>query len=252
MIPASNQRGMTFHWEVKRRWPTVLPGFILISLIVHAATFFVFRVTYPPQASMAAPPPAVTVLDPRRPDHQALLRWIEAEDPSPGISASNAITDRLLQVDYKASYAAPKTPPLMLPEDVPRAQFPPARDPLSIIRSAEPKPPAPVPLATGDSTRVTFAGNLQQRIGDRLPPFSVTKKSAVELEQTAFLVGVDAHGTIKYVMPQFSSGDAALDGEAQRYLEGLKLAPGAPEISWGRATIQWGSDAYTSPKGVAP
>ena len=252
MTPVSTPRGMTFHWEVKRRWPTVLPAFLLISLIVHAATFFVFRVTYPPQASMAAPPPAVTVLDPQRPDHQALLRWIEAEDPSPAISGSNAITDRSLQVDYKASYAVLKTPPLTLPEDVPRAQFPPARDPLSIIRSAEPKPPTSTPLVAGDSTRVTFAGDLQQRIGDGLPPFNVTKKSTVELEQATFLVGVDARGTIQYVMPQSSSGDAALDGEAERYLAGLKLTPGTPEISWGRATIQWGSDAYASQKVATP
>jgi hypothetical protein len=99
---------------------------------------------------------------------------------------------------------------------------------------------------------VTFAGDLQQRIGDHLPPFNFTKKSAVELEQATFLVGVDARGTIQYVMPQSSSGDVALDGEAERYLGGLKLAPGAPEISWGRATIQWGSDAYSSPKGATP
>src|SRR4030095_8853916 len=124
MIPASNQRGMTFHWEVKRRWHTVLPGFILISLIVHAATFFIFRVTYPPQASMAAPPPEVTVLDPNRPDHQALLRWIEAEDPSPAINGGNAVTDRLLQVEYKPSYARLRTPPLTLPEEKGQTQVP--------------------------------------------------------------------------------------------------------------------------------
>ena len=64
MNTASTQRGTTFHWDVRRRLPTVLPAFILISLLVHLATFFAFRVTYPPQATMAAPPPAVTVLDP--------------------------------------------------------------------------------------------------------------------------------------------------------------------------------------------
>jgi hypothetical protein len=53
-------------------------------------------------------------------------------------------------------------------------------------------------------------------------------------------------------MPQSSSGDAALDGEAERYLGGLKLTPGTTEISWGRATIQWGSDAYASQKGATP
>jgi hypothetical protein len=237
----------TFHWEVLRRFPTVLPGFILISLLVHAATFFIFRVTYPPQASMAAPPPEVTVLDPNRPDHQALLRWIEAEDPSPAINGGNAVTDRLLQVEYKPSYARLRTPPLTLPEETLRTQFPPARDPLAIIRSVEAKPPVSAPPPAGDPTRVTLSGPLKSRAADPMPRFDLATKSTAELEEAAFLVGVDARGVVQYVMPQLSSGNAAADDAAMKYLSTLRLSPGDQAISWGRATIQWGADAFAVP-----
>jgi hypothetical protein len=247
MNPTNEPPGTTFHWEVLRRFPTVLPGFILISLLTHAATFFIFRVTYPPQASMAAPPPAVTVLDPNRPDHQALLRWIEAEDPSPAINGENAVTDRLLQVEYKPSYEKLRTPPLTLPEEMVRTQFPPARDPLTIIRSVEPRPPALPQPPTGDPTRVVFAESLQGRAAGPLPRFDSATKSSDPLEEATFLIGVDARGVVQYVMPQTSSGNAVIDEEAAKYLSTLKLGPAEQAISWGRATIQWGPDAFIVP-----
>jgi len=245
MKAQSEVRQTTFHWDVVRRFPTVLPGFILISLLVHAAAFFAFQVVYPPQASMSAPPPEITVLDPQRPDHQALLRWIDAEDATPAMTAGNAITDRLLQVSYKPSYATLRTPPLMLPEAPVRVQFPPARDPLTVIRSVEPKPLVPAQPPAGDPTRLVFTGDLGRRPVAVLPPLVVRTKSTKELQPASFLVGVDARGVVQYVMPQLSSGNAAIDGEAADYLGRLKLVPGDQPISWGRVTIQWGPEVYT-------
>jgi hypothetical protein len=245
MNARGEERQTIFHWEVVRRFPTVLPGFILISLLVHGAAFFAFQVVYPPQASMSAPPPAITVLDPQRPDHQALLRWIDAEDPTPAMSAGNAITDRLLQVAYKPSYATLRTPPLMLPEEPARVQFPPARDPLTIIRSVEPKPSIPPEPPASDPTRIVFTGDLGRRPVAALPPLVIRAKSTKELEPASFLVGVDARGAVQYVVSQSSSGNTAIDGEAADYLGKLKLAPGDQPISWGHVTIQWGPEAYT-------
>jgi hypothetical protein len=244
MSARGEQGGTTFHWDVVRRFPTVLPGFILISLLVHVAAFFAFQVVYPPQETMMAPPPAITVLDPRRPDHQALLRWIDAEDPAPIVADGNAITDRLLQIAYKPSYATLRTPPLTLPDEPKRLQYPPARDPLAIIRSVEPKPAELAPPAAGDPTRIVFTGDLGTRSVAALPPLVTSTKSAKELEPARFLVGVDARGTVQYVMPQSSSGNAAIDGEAADFLGKLKLAPGEQPISWGYVTVQWGPEIY--------
>jgi hypothetical protein len=244
MNPGLEQRGMTFHWDLVRRIPTVLPGFILISLLVHAAAFFLFQVVYPPQETMAAPPPEITVLDPQRPDHQALLRWIDAEDPTPVVVSGNSITDRLLHVAYVPSYSTLRTPPLTLPNEPERMQYPPARDPLAIIRSVEPRPtPLRTPVA-GEPTRMIFAGELGRRPVAALPSLVLSTKSTTELQPARFLVGVDARGAVQYVMPQSSSGNTAVDSEAADYLSKLKLAPGEQPISWGTVTVQWGPEAY--------
>ena len=244
MNPPREQRGMTFHWDIVRRFPTVLPGFLLISLLAHAAAFFAFQVVYPPQETMSVPPPAVTVLDPSRPDHQALLRWIDAEDATPVVTSGNSITERLLQIAYKPSYSTLRTPPLTLPEETERMRYPPARDPLSIIRSVETKPSFPTAQVAGDSTRLSFTGELGRRPVAALPPLAIKTKSSKVLEPATFLVGVDARGMVQYVMPQSSSGNTTIDAEAGDYLSRLKLAPGEHSINWGRVTVQWGPEIY--------
>jgi hypothetical protein len=244
MSSQGEQLGTTFHWDVIRRFPTVLPAFIMISLVVHVAAFFAFQVVYPAQKTMSAPPPAITVLDPKRPDHQALLRWIDAEDPTPVVTAGNSITERLLQVPYRPSYETLRTPPLTLPEERAQMQYPPARDPLTIIRSVEPHASAPSGPVVGEPTRMIFAGELGGRPVAALPSLVLTTKSTKELEPARFLVGVDARGAVQYVMPQSSSGNAAIDAEAGAYLSKLKLGPGDQPIIWGLVTVQWGPEAY--------
>src|SRR5688572_15066740 len=100
MSTAGQPRSLTFNWQVSRV-PLILLVFILISPFGHFCSFFLFQVFYPPQASLKPPHPSFTVLDPRRPDHQALLRWIDAEDPAPAATGAASITDRLLNVQYR-------------------------------------------------------------------------------------------------------------------------------------------------------
>jgi hypothetical protein len=248
MNPGSERRGNTFHWEVLRRFPVVLPGFILLSLFAHVAAFFVFRVVYPPQATMSAPAPAITVLDPQRPDHQTLLRWIEAEDPAPVATVASGITDRLLHVTYQPSYATLRTPPLTLPVDHTAVPFPPARDPLTVIRSVEPKAAEVKKSTRGEPTRVSISGNLTQRVPGNLPPFALRTQSAELLGPATFLIGVDQRGFIQYIMPQVSSGNPAMDDAAADYLRNLKLLPAEDSIAWGHARVEWGAEAYPKSK----
>jgi hypothetical protein len=114
---------------------------------------------YPPQASIKPPHPSLSVIDLRRPDHQALLRWIDAEDPAPAAAGSSNITDRLLNVTYQPSYATMRTSPLAVPETPPTVLFPPARDPLAIIRSVETKPAPLPPPDVAKLTRVVFSSS---------------------------------------------------------------------------------------------
>ena len=96
---------------------------------------------------------------------------------------------------------------LMLLDESQGMQYPPARDPLAIIRSVDPNPPRPAAPAEGDPTRIVFSGELGRRPVAALPRLVITSKSAKELEPASFLVGVDARGAVQYVMQQSSSGN---------------------------------------------
>jgi hypothetical protein len=235
-------RSLTFAWDFKRV-PLVLGGFCLLSLGAHIATFFLFQVVYPPQTSITAPPPPITVLDPSRPDHQALLRWADAEGPAPVASGPDILSERLLEVTYRPSYSTMRTAPLMLPETTAPAQYPPARDPVSIIRSAEPKPVAAAIPKAQRITRAVFSANLAAPE----TPITIAARSAESLEPAAFLIGVTDRGEIRFVIPQQSSGSPAMDAAASQALSRIKLQPTQSPITWATATIEWGADTFGSP-----
>jgi hypothetical protein len=235
------EKALIFAWERVRRIPVILPGFLLLSFVAHVVAFFLFRVVYPAQASLPLPQPTVTLLDPSRPDHQALLRWAEAEDPTPTIQTK--VTERLLTVNYRPSYETVRTAPLTLAPEVGRVQYPPARDPLRLIRSVEATPkPLPQPPSTA-GTRVAFTGALAERAK---APASVSLKirSAQPLEPADFLVGVTEGGEVRYVVLQRSSGSRELDTEAAEHLRQVQLSPAESPMTWGHARVHWGADAY--------
>ncbi len=260
MNPAGVPRKFTFAGEDVRRIPFVLALFLLISLIAHASAFFLFQIVYPPQSSIAAPQPPLTVLDERRPDHQALLRWIDAEDPAPAASGAINITDRLLEVKYRPSFATMRTAPLTAPEPPATILFPPARDPLSIIRSVEAKPEPPPKPPASNPTRLVFSPELADRVPEELPPLTVNAKVDTAVDVPEFLIGVTDRGEIRFVFPQRPSADPGLvpisadpdlmadsktlDSEASDQLSRIKLKPGTPELAWGRVRIEWGPEIY--------
>lgn len=246
MNAASAERALIFAWERVRRMPMVLPAFLLLSFVVHVAAFFAFRVVYPPQASLRPPPPPITILDPARPDHQALLRWAEAEDPAPAATQSQ-LTDRLLEVRYRPSYAAVRTAPLTLAPEVGRAQYPPARDPLHLIRSVEPAQPRPPSPPEAANTRMNFSGELAARASDS-GQLAWASRSRDPLEPAEFLVGVTERGEVRFVVLQRSSGNRELDQEAANHLRNFELTQGSAPVEWGHATVNWGADVYLSSK----
>jgi hypothetical protein len=252
-------RSLTFGWDQVRRIPLVLGAFILISLALHSAAFFLLQVVYPPQASIKPPHPSFSILDPRRPDHQALLRWIDAEDPAPSGAGGSNIAERLLDIPYRPSFTAMRTQPLALPESVQPVLFPPARDALAIIRSVEAKPEAWSAPPPTHSSRVVFSGELAQRVPERALPFAVNTRVAKPVDVPEFIVGVTDRGEIRYIFPQRSSADpnampevAKLDEEAAEQLSRLKLNPAESPLTWGRARIEWGAEIYEEPPAGAP
>ena len=242
MKSAPAQAALIFNWDYGVRF--ILPGFILLSFLAHVGAFFMFRVVYPPQESLPMPPPPVTVLDPSRPDHQSLLRWAEAEDSSPA-AAQTSVTDRLLEVSYRPSFSTVRTAPLTLSPSTGQIQYPPPRDPLTLIRSVEAKPSPPTPPAPTAATRISFTGSLADRAA-AVNPVQISNRSTVPLETTEFMVGATDRGELRFVVLQHSSGNEALDSEVAEQISRMRLAKSDEPITWGKATVQWGADAYAS------
>jgi hypothetical protein len=242
----------TFAWEIPRRLAVVLPGFLVLSLLAHAATFFLFQIVYTGRVTIPAPPPSVSLLDPARPEHQALLRLIEAEDPAPVASVQAVVPPALLDVPYVPSYATVSTLPKTLAEPPANVQFPPPRDPITIIRSAASAGPPSAPTLAASTTRLSFSGELATRSLVRTPPIAFKTLAPPPLQPAGFLVGVTDRGEVRFVFLQSTSGDPVADEFAAGHLTQLSFAPAEPAITWAHATFAWGDDVYPPEKPTSP
>ncbi|MDB6173028.1 MAG: hypothetical protein JWL59_2339 [Chthoniobacteraceae bacterium] len=220
-----------------------MPGFILVSLVAHTATFFLFNVVYPERATLPAPPPPITILDDSTPENQALLQWIEAENPALIAMAPQVEPPNLLKAEYRPSYQVIRTTPRTVAESIAGDQMPYAKDPLSIIRSSEKNAVrAPLP-SKSQPTSLSFSGGLSSRELAK-PPILSFSKSSEPLDRIRFLIGVTDRGEVRFSFVQNSSGSKKLDAEAEVHLKNLSFVPAEPPLTWGFATFDWGSDVY--------
>jgi len=226
----------------KARFPLAFLGFLILSLFAHAATFLLFQVAYPQRVTIPPAAPQVTVLTPGTPEQQALLRWIAAEDPALVAASAAPMPPGALSVAYQPSFSILRTPPRTVAPPAERLQPPPSPItlPITVAKTPTPEPTSRPPSAP---TFVTLSGGLAGRT-ITLP--SITSRFAAPLEPTELLLAVNAHGEVRHVILQRSSGDAAADAAASLALAGAGVSP-SPEkegVEWGFATISWGGDAY--------
>ena len=237
---------LTFAWLRGERFSFVLPACVLLSFAVHAGTFFLFQVVYSERVTLAPPAPSIRLLDARRPDHQALWRLIESEDPAPAMSAQTAVPEQLLEFPYRASYSTVRTWPQTLPDAPAAVQFPTARDPIAIIRSANRVHRAPEISTAKIPTRLMFGGDLATRPLQRPLELSFKTRPPKPLAPARFLLGVNAGGEVAFSFLQSSSGDAAVDTAAAAHFPRLAFAPADSPVTWGHVVFLWGDDVYAS------
>ena len=242
--PAS-ESPLTFHWPGAQGFPFVLFVCVVVSLLAHAGTFFLFQVVYPQRVTIPQPAPRVSLLMPSSPENIALLRWIEAEDPAL-VASDNSVTPAAMpEVRYRPSYAAPRTAPLGVPAEKPDAvRFPPAMDrltPADIAASATAPPATSAPRPT----IVSFSGTLAARPLTGRPALIFAQHAIAPAAPTGLLVGVNGEGEIRYIFLQQSSGDPTLDDLAASHLRHLTFAPAKAPVIWAFATFVWGSDAFS-------
>jgi hypothetical protein len=127
-------------------------------------------------------------------------------------------------------------------------QFPPAKPPLDLIRSAARHEEPTAVAIKPQPTKLSFGGALTARPVAKEPAFVIVPKSSVPLEPAEFLLGVSDTGEVRYSFLQSSCGVPALDGAVAEHLERISFEAGEGEIAWGMARVSWGDDAYHHPQ----
>ena len=239
---------LTFSWR-RQRSSWLLAGFIFAALLFHSATFFLFQTIVPPRIATPRTAPPVQLLTPFAPDgspspeNEAVLNWIATADPAIVARVPDVQPSGLLNIPYRPSYLTPRTAPLGVPPEPASIQFPPARDPLSLIIAA-PQPPA-APSVIAQNTLVTFSASLATR-APASTKFIPTQRSNKPIENTRLLLGVSDKGEVRFSFLQQASGFPSLDAEADNFLRTLKFpASSDAPITWGIVTFDWGDDATT-------
>src|ERR1700745_4051532 len=81
-ISSSAVEPLIFNWHWSRRRNLAIVGFLVLSLVAHAACFYIFQIVYPPIVGLLPPPARLSLITSNSEEGQTLLRWVEAEDPA--------------------------------------------------------------------------------------------------------------------------------------------------------------------------
>jgi hypothetical protein len=226
----------------RERFPWFLFLCVALSFIAHVGSFLIFQVVYPQRVTVPPPPPQVQLLAPATPHHEAIMSWVEAEDPALVASAHSVRPATLLEVAYHPSYAVQRTAPLGVPEPAEVMQIPAARDPLAIIRSAETRPSVPAAAPGPLPSRLTLSPSLAAQTLIQPPDLAVGVRTLMPIEPSRYLLGVSDRGAVRYIFLRESCGHRELDDAGARSLTRAAFDPIAAPITWGFASIAWGDE----------
>jgi hypothetical protein len=239
---------LLFNWDSPQRRRAAILAFLVLSLFAHAVCFYIFQVVYPPTVTLLPPPARVSLITPASEEGRTLLRWIDAEDPAVAFTTHRPPEARLRalpKVEHVPSYNVME----------PSLKDPPAFKVDS--RAPDSQPPDAVPLprqkssfASGPiATSVSFSSELDAFGNTTLPAPKFIASNKETPEAIRFRVAVNKLGEIRYCFPTNSSGNPGLDVQARLYLTRCRFSRHAPgsvnadaSLTWGIATIEWGSD----------
>jgi len=240
-------RVLIFQWPEPPAISRPLLGCIGLSLLAHALSFYVFQITYPPSAHITPPPAQLSILTPGSAENDAVLRWLDAEDPALAAKPPETVPPGALDVRYTPSFAEVRAVPKTAEQKQAAPQYPAAVSGIALVQRSLPVPPSAEQPASAPKTQLGFSGGLKTRAIIDEPPRKFSPSQLAELQPACFLVGVSDRGEVRYVFLRKSSGDKALDQEAESHLArtGFSAAVGnVSPIEWGFATFAWGSDVF--------
>lgn len=255
MNDTERETPVIFTWADRESSSWWLAAFILLSFLLHSATFFVFhgKENSPPKIIRAAPSIQIicAASDPamNTPEDRALLEWIAINDPALVAGVQAAEPKGLLDIPYRPSFQTLRTQPIGSQPEPPGAQVSAAMDSLALLRAISPKEKSVAPAIIPQATRFAFSEPLATRSGERIA-FTPHAKSSVPLQPTLLLAGVDAEGSVRFAFIQQGCGVAALDAEALELVKAHRFSASASALEWGTVTVAWGDDAFAtdSPK----
>ena len=244
--------------RVRSRWR--LAFLILLSLLAHAASFYVLQVAYTPTGSLLPPPARVVLVPLERPENAALAQWLALADPTVTIQvpppAAGTVLDAL-GFRYVPSYDV--MPPAYKPLDAvatagvvaaPPRPMPPGP---VVISNAADAAPEPYRVTAAEPGRVVFSSGIKELAPVPLPPMGLTEWVGNKpLEPTVFLIGVRTGGGVPFLFPvrqatisnANSNADEA-DAIVRDYLTRLVFRANSSvgdDVTWGRATVYWSLD----------
>jgi hypothetical protein len=247
MVSASAEP-FIFNWGAPRRRNLAIAGFLILSVILHAAGFYVFQIVYPPTIALLPPPAHLNLVTPSTEEGPTLLRWVEAEDPALATSTqrpANAKSFILPKIEHVPSYVAnepalKRPPPLTVDLSAPSSQPP---GPVPMIRLAPAKKIGVLPTTASFSEEIDKLG----KPTSAPPKFAASTNEAPE--SIRFEIAVNSHGEIVYCFALNSSGDPALDDQARKYLALCRFSSTSNDeaLIWGTARVEWGNDVAFPP-----
>src|SRR5438067_10674392 len=127
MTPAIAPSPLIFSWAPPRRRARTLIVFLIASIILHAACFYIFQIVYPQTVALLPAPARLSLISPDDSESIAFLRWVDAEDPALATTTQRSPGNRAIdlpKLQHIPSYSThepklkglpPTTPDLSIP-----------------------------------------------------------------------------------------------------------------------------------------
>lgn len=237
--------GLTFDWKRSGRRPFWLLFFILLSIVGHAACFYLFRVVYPPQKRELVSAVEVTILDPSDPATRRVLARI---DDRVVALDSRGIPESLAAITGSGTRFRPffegyqpelrELPRFELESRIPF--FPSGNLFLPPIDSANRELPSKVPAAPFKPVAsIRWVASIRQVLRDFEWTPVATVQRPVENDEALFYIGIDRFGKVVHAIPEKSAG-ALMDAALLISLRQMRFSPVKYRgIDWAWVTFRW-------------
>jgi TonB family protein len=259
---SANDPRLVFAWDKPGRRKRAIAGFLFGSLLLHAFCFYIFQIVYPPAVALLPPPGRVSLIAPNTEEGRVLLRWLEAEDPALASTTQRPTDGKPLPlptIQHAPSYLTREAALKEIPAPPSDARVPSAQPPAAVERPLAQIANAPRTVPT----TLRFSPELEALGSAQSPELKFIASGKESPEVAQFRVAVNDRGDVRSCFLEKSSGDAALDQQARKYLALCRFSPVQnPESkiqngsTWGLVTVEWGNDIVfppsTHPESTAP